>query len=221
MLFFDDSFEEIFNSKALADIATAGRHRGLSAVYIKHYLFHQNKLGREVELQNTRIVLFKSPREVMQVITLSAQLDPGSELVDWCRVATSASYGNLLFDLSPRTGDLLLFCTNTVSIPSKFHVRDRLKQSNFLDDEHTKFLYPPIPPINFPQLQKSFLLVLPKRVYQVPLRLCSKSSQRKLAKHKKTSCNKNSIGNAIVFFYRQTLGSKKYTVWHPKKGYNS
>ena len=188
---------------------------------MKHNLFHQNKLGREVELQNTHIVLFKSPREVMQVSTLSAQLDPGSELVDWYRKATSASYGNLLFDLSPRTGDLLLYCTNTVSITSKFHVRDRLKQSKFLDDEHTKFLYHPILPIIFTQLQKSFLLVLPKRVYQVPLRLHSKSSQRKLAKHKMTSCDKNSKGSSIVFFCRQTLGSNEYTVWHPKKGYNS
>ena len=47
-LFFDDSFEEICNSKAFVDIATAGRHRGLSIIYIKHILFHQSKLGRDV-----------------------------------------------------------------------------------------------------------------------------------------------------------------------------
>ena len=45
-LIFDDSREEIWNSKAFVDIATAGRHRGLSTVYIKHNLVHQSKLGR-------------------------------------------------------------------------------------------------------------------------------------------------------------------------------
>ena len=87
LVIFDDSCEEIFNSKAYVDIATAGRHRGLSTIYIKHNLFHQSKLGRDVELQNTHIVLFKSPRDVIQVTTLSTQLGLGSELVDWYRDA--------------------------------------------------------------------------------------------------------------------------------------
>ena len=102
---FGDSCEEICNSKAFADFATAGRHRGLSTIYIKHNLFHQSKLGRDVELQNTHIVLFKSPRDVMQVTTLSTQLGLGSELVDWYRDATSVPFGHLLIDLSPRTDD--------------------------------------------------------------------------------------------------------------------
>ena len=77
MLIFDNSCEEITNSKAFVDIAFAGRHRGLSTIYIKHNLFHQSKLGRDVELQNTHIVLFKSPRDVMQVSTLKAKLGLG------------------------------------------------------------------------------------------------------------------------------------------------
>ena len=78
LLFFDDSCEEICNSKAFVDIATTGRHRSLSTIYIKHNLFLQSKLGRDVELQNTHSVLFKSPRDVMQVTTLSTQLRLGS-----------------------------------------------------------------------------------------------------------------------------------------------
>ena len=67
---FDDSCEEICNAKAFFDIATVGRHRVLSTIYIKHNLFHQSKLGREVELQNTHIVLFKCLRDVVQVTIL-------------------------------------------------------------------------------------------------------------------------------------------------------
>ena len=140
LLIFDDSSEEICNSKAFVDIATAGRLRGLSTIYIKHNLFHQSKLGRDVELQNTHIALFKSPRDVMQVTTLSTQLGLGSELVDWHRDATSIPFGHLLIDLLPWTDDRLGYGTNSGSVPSKFHIPERLKHLRTLDDEHTKFL---------------------------------------------------------------------------------
>ena len=153
LLIFDDSCEETCNSKAFVDIATAGTHRDLSTIYIKHNLFHQGKLGRDVELQNTHLVLFKSPRDVMQVTTLYTQLGLGSELVDWYRDATSVPFGHLLIDLSPRTDDRLRYGTNTGSIPSKFYIPDRLKQSKVLDDEHTNTLYSSSVPITFPQMQ--------------------------------------------------------------------
>ena len=40
LLIFDNSCEEICNSKVFVDIATAGRHRGLSTIYINYNLFH-------------------------------------------------------------------------------------------------------------------------------------------------------------------------------------
>ena len=57
LLIFDDSCEEICTTKAFVDIATAGKHRSLSTIYIKHELFHKSNLGRDVELRNTHIVL--------------------------------------------------------------------------------------------------------------------------------------------------------------------
>ena len=103
LLIFDDSCEEICNSKAFVDIATAGRHWGMSTIYIEHNLFHQGKLGRDVDLQNTHIVVFKSPRDVIQETTVCTQLGLGSDLVDWYRDATYVPYDHLLIDLSPRT----------------------------------------------------------------------------------------------------------------------
>ena len=94
LLIFDDSCEETCNSKTSIDIATAGWHRGLSTIYLKHNFFHQSKLGRDVELQNTHIVLFKSPQDVMQVTTFSIQLGLGSQLIDWYRDATSVPLVN-------------------------------------------------------------------------------------------------------------------------------
>ena len=40
LLIFDDSCEEISSSKDFVKIVTAGRHKGLSTIYIKHNLFH-------------------------------------------------------------------------------------------------------------------------------------------------------------------------------------
>ena len=61
----------------------------MNTIHIKNNLFHQSKHERDIELQNTHIVPFKSPRDVMQVCTLSAQLGLVPELVDWYRDALS------------------------------------------------------------------------------------------------------------------------------------
>ena len=124
----------------------------------------------------------------MQVITLSTQLGLSSELVDGYRDATSVPFGHSLIDLSPRTDNRLRYCTNTGSIPSKSYIPEVLKQSKFLDDQHTKSLYSPSVPIILPQMHaKSFPSLLPKRVYLVSLRMHNKSAQRKPAKHRRTS----------------------------------
>ena len=64
----------ICNSKAFNENAIAGRRRGLSTIYNRRNLVLQSKLGRDVELQNTHIVLFKSLADLMQVGTLSVKL---------------------------------------------------------------------------------------------------------------------------------------------------
>ena len=92
LLIFDDSCAEICNSKKFVDIATAGRHRGFTNIFTKHNLFLQSKLGRDVELQNTHNVLFKSPQDVHQVATLSVQLGLGTALVDWTGIGMKRLY---------------------------------------------------------------------------------------------------------------------------------
>ena len=209
LLLFNDSCEAICNSKAFVDIATAGRHRSLSTIYTKDIPFHQSKLGRDVELQNTHIVLFKSPRDVMQVTTLSTQLSLGSKLVEWYRDATSVPFGHLLIDLSPRTDDKFRYCTNSGSGPSNFCLPERLKHLRTLDDEHTKSLYSPSVPIAFPQMQKPLSSVLRKTVYPVSMRMHSKSTQRKLASHKQTSRGKVSGRSLATIAERNNLEAKK------------
>ena len=145
----------------------------------------------------------------MQVTTLSTQLGLGSELVDWYRDATSVPFGHLLVDLSPRTDDRLRYCTNSGSIPSKFYIPERLKHLRTLHDEHTKSLYSPSVPIAFPQMQKSLSSVLPKRVYPVSMRMHTKSTQRKLSNHKKTSRGKVLRRSLVTIAKKNNLVAKK------------
>ena len=112
-------------------------------------------------------------------------------------------------DLSPRTDDRLLYCTNSGSVPSKFYIPERLKHLRTLDVEHTKFLYSPSVPIAFPKMQKSLSSVLPKRVYPFSLRMHSKSTQGKLASQKKTSHGKVSRRSFVTIAERNNLEAKK------------
>ena len=61
----------------------------------------------------------------------------------------------------------------------------------------------------FPQMQKSFPSVLPKRVYPVSLRMHNKSAQRKPAKHKKTSHGKIAKPSLIFVSHVYNLEAKK------------
>lgn len=214
LLIFDDSCEEISSSKEFVKIATAGRHRGLNTIYIKHNLFHKSKLGRDVELQNTHIVLFKSPRDVLQVGTLSQQLGLGSQLVEWYKDATSKPFGHLLIDLSPRTDDRLRYCTNSGKIPCRFYLPKSLQRITFLDDEHTKHLYTRSVPNFISHLQKTLPFSLPKRVYSIPKRVYSKHVTRRVTRRKKKTNTKLQERSQIVVNKTNKLKTKKkYTLF--------
>ena len=209
LLFFDDSCAEISNSKDFVDIATAGRHRGFSTIYIKNNLFHQSKLGRDVELQNTHFVLFKSPRDVHQVATLSVRLGLGSALVDWYRDATSVPFGYLLIDFSQRTDDRFRYCTKSGNIPSKFYVPDNLKHLKDLDVEHNKSLYSPSIPALFPRMQNSVSKNLSKRIYPISQRVHRQPAARKLVRSKKKTRRKVHRRNSRTVLKKNNLEATK------------
>ena len=184
---FDDSCEKVCSSKEFVKNATAGRHSGLSTIFIKHNLFHKSTLGRDIELQTTQIALFISPRDVMQKNTLSIQLGLASSLVEWYRGAMSVLFGHLLIDLSPRTDDRLRYCTNSGKTSSNFYVPEILKHLTTFDDDHTKSLLSSRVPIILPQLEMISSPIVSKRVYSVSKRVHSKHTPRKLAKRKMAS----------------------------------
>jgi len=113
LLIFDDSCEEIYDDKRFVKIATSGRHKNLHVIYVKHNLFHQSKYSKTIDLNNTHVILFKSPRDVNQINFLGTQLNNAKFLKDCYKRSTEGEpYGHLLVDFDPKTTDGLRYCSN-------------------------------------------------------------------------------------------------------------
>ena len=108
-----------------------------------------------------------------------------------------------------QTIDYVIAQTVDLFVPSKFYLPETLKHLRTSDDEHTKSLYCPSVPIAFPQMQKPLSPVLSKRVYGVFLRMHSKSTQKKLASHKKTSRGKVSRRSLATIAEKNNLEAKR------------
>ena len=114
LLVFEGSCEEIFKDKEFSKLATAGRHKNISVIYVKHNLFQQSKWSRTIDLNTTHIILFKSPRDTQQIGLIGRQLNNTQFLKESYELATKQPFGHLLIDLDPKTSDLLRYCTNIV-----------------------------------------------------------------------------------------------------------
>ena len=110
---------------------------------------------------------------LISLIGPSQQLGLESQLKEWCQDATSAPYGHLFIDVTPKTVDLLRYCTNSDSIPSKFYLPAGT-ETKFLDDEHTKRLYTPNISNIFPKTSKIVRPPLSKSFHSVPQRMSCK-----------------------------------------------
>ena len=123
LLVFDDSCEDIYNDKEFVRLATAGRHRGIDVIYVKHNLFQQSRWSRTIDLNTSHIILFKSPRDVQQLDLLGRQLNVSKFFRNCYELVTRDSFGHLLIDLDPRTSNCLRYCSNiTPPGPTVFYL---------------------------------------------------------------------------------------------------
>ena len=78
-----------FNDKEFSKLVTAGRHKNISVIYVKHNLFQQSKWSRTIDLNTTHIILFKSPRDVQQIGLIGRQLNNTKFLKESYELATT------------------------------------------------------------------------------------------------------------------------------------
>ena len=103
----DESCEENYNDKEIVKLATAGRHKNINIIYIKHNLYQQSKWSRTIDWNTTHIILFKSAQDIQQVEFLGKQLNLVKVLKHCYQLGTNEPFGHLLIDLDPKTSDCL------------------------------------------------------------------------------------------------------------------
>ena len=94
----------------------ASYHWNLSVIYIVQNLFHQGKGNRSISLNSHYLVLFKNPRDKLQIWTLPKQMYPGRTdfFLKQYEKAVRRPYGYLLIDLKTITQDDCRLRTNVL-----------------------------------------------------------------------------------------------------------
>ena len=77
LIIIDDQMIEAEKDNRIVSLFTEGsHHRNLSVIYIVQNLFHQGKGKRSISLNSHYLILFKNPRDKLQILTLAKQMYP-------------------------------------------------------------------------------------------------------------------------------------------------
>lgn len=113
LIIIDDLMSE--TDERVASLFTKkSHHRNISVIYIVQNLFHKGKHHRTISLNAHYMVLFKNPRDVSQIYSMSQQMFPrnSSYMLQAFTTATSKPHGYLLIDMKQQTPDRLRLRTN-------------------------------------------------------------------------------------------------------------
>ena len=117
LIVFDDQMIDAGKDQRIVNLFTRGsHHRNLSVIYIVQNVFHQGKGSRSISLNSHYLVLFKNPRDKLQVLTLAKQMYPGRTdfFLKQYEEAVRRPYGYLLIDLKTTTQDDCRLRTNVL-----------------------------------------------------------------------------------------------------------
>ena len=124
----------------IVNLFTKGsHHRNLSVIYIVQNLFHQGKGNRSISLNSHYLVLFKNPRDKLQILTLAKQMYPSETawFIKEYEEAVRRPYGYLFVDLRPTTADKCRLRTNVLPGEERF---DQGFEENRISQELLKYL---------------------------------------------------------------------------------
>ena len=140
LIVFDDQMIDASKDKRIVNLFTRGsHHRNLSVIYIVQNLFHQGKGSRSISLNSHYLVLFKNPRDKLQILTLANQMYPGQTdfFLNQYEEAVKRPFGYLLIDLKTTTQDNCRLRTNV--LPSEEGFNQAIFQEN-IPQELLKYL---------------------------------------------------------------------------------
>ena len=140
LIVIDDQMLEAGKDNRIVNLFTKGsHHRNLSVVYIVQNLFHHGKGNRSISLNSHYLVLFKNPRDKLQILTLAKQMYPSETawFIKEYEEAVRRPYGYLFVDLRPTTPDRCRLRTNVLPGEERF---DKRFDDNRISQELLKYL---------------------------------------------------------------------------------
>ena len=105
---FDDQMIYASKDKRIVNLFTLGyHHSNVSVIYIVQNLFHQGKGSHSISLNSPYLVLFKNPRDKLQIFILAKQMYPGKTdfFLNQYEETVKRPSGYLLIDLKTSTHD--------------------------------------------------------------------------------------------------------------------
>ena len=117
LIVFDDQMIDASKDKRIVNLFTRSSHnRNLSVIYIVQNLFHQGKGSHSISLNSHYLVLFKNPRDKLQILTLAKQMYPRQTdfILKQHEEAVKIPFGYLLIDLKTTTQDNCPVRTNVL-----------------------------------------------------------------------------------------------------------
>ena len=149
----DDQMADAGEDKRIVNLFTRGsHHRNLSIIYIVQNLFHQGKGSRSISLKSHYLVLFKNPRDKLQVLTLAKQMYPRHTdfFINHYEQAAQRHFGYLLVDLKTTTQDNCRLRTNVLPGEERFDnvaVPDNISQELLQYLKQQNVMTPPVVPV--------------------------------------------------------------------------
>lgn len=140
LIVIDDQMIEAGKDNRIVNLFTKGsHHRNLSVIYIVQNLFHQGKGNRSISLNSHYLVLFKNPRDKLQILTLAKQMYPSETawFIKEYEEAVRRPFGYLFVDLKPTTPDRCRLRTNVLPGEERF---DKGFEENRISQELLQYL---------------------------------------------------------------------------------
>ena len=149
----DDQMADAGNDNRIVNLFTRGsHHRNLSVIYIVQNLFHQGKGSRSISLNSHYLVLFKNPRDKLQILTLAKQMYPRNtdSFINHYEEAVQRPFGYLLVDLKTTTPDNCRLRKNVLPDEERFDnsgVPNNISQELLQYLKQQNLMTPPVIPV--------------------------------------------------------------------------
>ena len=153
LMVIDDQMANAGNDKRIVNLFTRGsHHRNLSMIHIVQNLFHQGKGSRSIRLKQHYLILFKNPRDKLQILTLAKQMYPGNTdfFINRYEEVVQRPLGYLLVDLKATTQDNCKLRTNVLPGEERFDnigVPDNISKELLQYFKQQNLMTPPVIPV--------------------------------------------------------------------------